>query len=279
MDDMTTWLITGCSTGLGRALAQAVLDRGDNAVVTARDAASVQDLAKAHPDTALALALDVTDSAQVAAAADRAEAIFGGVDVLVNNAGYGYRAAVEEADDADVQRLFATNFFGPVALIKAVLPGMRARRRGAIVNVSSIGARISPAGSGYYAATKAALEGMSFSLRKEVQPLGITVVAVEPGAFRTDFAGRSLTQSAQAIADYADTAGKRRKENDTVDGTQPGDPAKAAQAIITAVESPDAPALLVLGTDALGAFGAVLDAQRAELETWRELGASTDITE
>jgi NAD(P)-dependent dehydrogenase (short-subunit alcohol dehydrogenase family) len=277
MDDMTTWLITGCSTGLGRALAQAVLDRGDNAVVTARDAASVQDLAKAHPDTALALALDVTDSAQVAAAAERAEATFGGVDVLVNNAGYGYRAAVEEAGDADVQRLFATNFFGPVALIKAVLPGMRSRRRGAIVNISSIGARISPAGSGYYAATKAALEGMSFSLRKEVQPLGITVVAVEPGAFRTDFAGRSLTQSAEAIADYADTAGKRRKENDTVDGTQPGDPAKAAQAIITAVESPDAPALLVLGTDALGAFGAVLDAQRAELETWRELSASTDI--
>jgi NAD(P)-dependent dehydrogenase (short-subunit alcohol dehydrogenase family) len=277
MDDMTTWLITGCSTGLGRALAQAVLDRGDNAVVTARDAASVQDLAKAHPDTALALALDVTEPAQVAAAAERAEATFGGVDVLVNNAGYGYRAAVEEAGDADVQRLFATNFFGPVALIKAVLPGMRSRRRGAIVNISSIGARISPAGSGYYAATKAALEGMSFSLRKEVQPLGITVVAVEPGAFRTDFAGRSLTQSAEAIADYADTAGKRRKENDTVDGTQPGDPAKAAQAIITAVESPDAPALLVLGTDALGAFGAVLDAQRAELETWRELSASTDI--
>jgi NAD(P)-dependent dehydrogenase (short-subunit alcohol dehydrogenase family) len=279
MDDMTTWLITGCSTGLGRALARAVLDRGDNAVVTARDAASVQDLAKAHPDTALALALDVTDAAQVAAAAERAEATFGGVDVLVNNAGYGYRAAVEEADDADVQRLFATNFFGPVALIKAVLPGMRARRRGAIVNVSSIGARISPAGSGYYAATKAALEGMSFALRKEVQPLGITVVAVEPGAFRTDFAGRSLTQSAEAIADYAGTAGKRRKENDTVDGTQPGDPAKAAQAIIAAVESPDAPALLVLGTDALGAFGAVLDAQRAELETWRELSASTDITD
>jgi NAD(P)-dependent dehydrogenase (short-subunit alcohol dehydrogenase family) len=277
MDDMTTWLITGCSTGLGRALAQAVLDRGDNAVVTARDAGSVQDLAKAHPDTALALALDVTEPAQVAAAAERAEATFGGVDVLVNNAGYGYRAAVEEAGDADVQRLFATNFFGPVALIKAVLPGMRSRRRGAIVNISSIGARISPAGSGYYAATKAALEGMSFSLRKEVQPLGITVVAVEPGAFRTDFAGRSLTQSAEAIADYADTAGKRRKENDTVDGTQPGDPAKAAQAIITAVESPDAPALLVLGTDALGAFGAVLDAQRAELETWRELSASTDI--
>ena len=273
---MTTWLITGCSTGLGRSLAAAVLARGDNAIVTARDAAHVRDLEQAHPGTAVALSLDVTDPAQVAAATRRAEERFGAVDVLVNNAGYGYRAAVEEGDDADVQRLFATNFFGPVAMIKAVLPAMRARRRGAIVNISSIGARITPAGSGYYSATKAALEGMSGSLRKELRPLGITVMAVEPGAFRTDFAGRSLTQSAAPIADYAGTAGKRRKENDTVDGTQPGDPARAAQAIITAVEAADPPELLLLGTDALTAFAGVLDAQRTELETWRSLSAGTD---
>jgi len=202
---------------------------------------------------------------------------FGGVDVLVNNAGYGYRAAVEEGDDADVQRLFATNFFGPVALIKAVLPGMRERRSGAIVNVSSIGARICPPGSGYYAAAKAALEGMSGSLRKELRPLGITVMAVEPGAFRTDFAGRSLTQSAAAIADYADTAGRRRIENATDHGNQPGDPAKAAQAMITALESPEPPALLLLGTDAVTAFGAVLDAERAELTAWRKLSEGTDL--
>jgi NAD(P)-dependent dehydrogenase (short-subunit alcohol dehydrogenase family) len=270
-----TWLITGCSTGLGRALAEAVLARGDNAVVTARDAAKVQDLEKAYPDTARALALDVTDPTQVTAAVQQAEAHFGRVDVLVNNAGYGYRAAVEEGDDADVRRLFDTNFFGAVAMIKAVLPGMRARRAGAIVNVSSIGARITPAGSGYYSATKAALEGMSGSLRKELQPLGISVVAVEPGAFRTDFAGRSLTQSAEPIDDYADTAGKRRKENDTVHGTQPGDPAKAAQAIITAVAAPEPPALLLLGEDALTAFGSVLEAERAELEQWRDLTVST----
>ena len=270
-----TWLITGCSTGLGRALAEAVLARGDNAVVTARDAAKVQDLEKAHPDTARALALDVTDAAQVTAAVEQAEAHFGRVDVLVNNAGYGYRAAVEEGDDADVRRLFDTNFFGAVAMIKAVLPGMRARRAGAVVNVSSIGARITPAGSGYYSATKAALEGMSGSLRKELQPLGISVIAVEPGAFRTDFAGRSLTQSAEPIDDYADTAGKRRKENDTVHGTQPGDPAKAAQAIITAVASKEPPALLLLGEDALNAFSGVLDAERAELEQWRDLTVST----
>lgn len=274
---MTTWLITGSSTGLGRALAEAVLAEGGNAVVTARSPGSVEDLAKAYPESALALGLDVTDQAQIDDAVRTAEERFGGVDMLVNNAGYGYRAAVEEGDDADVQRLFATNLFGPVALIKAVLPGMRQRRRGVIVNISSIGARICPPGSGYYAASKAALEGISGSLRRELEPLGVKVMAVEPGAFRTDFAGRSLTQSATAIDDYAGTAGKRRKENDTVDGTQPGDPVKAARALITAVGSDSPPALLLLGTDAVGAFTAVLDSQRAELEAWRSLSTSTDL--
>jgi NAD(P)-dependent dehydrogenase (short-subunit alcohol dehydrogenase family) len=272
---MSTWLITGCSTGLGRSLAEEVLARGNNAVVTARDAAAVQDLVAANPDTALAVALDVTDSNQVAAAVRAAEDRFGGIDVLVNNAGYGYRAAVEEGDDADVQQLFATNFFGAVAMIKAVLPGMRSRRRGAIVNISSIGARLSAAGSGYYSASKAALEGMTSSLRKEVGPLGITAMSVEPGGFRTDFAGRSLQQSREAIADYAETAGKRRKENDTVHGTQPGDPAKAGAAIIAAVESADAPLLLLLGQDAVNGFRAVEQAQRAELDAWEQTSVST----
>ncbi|MFC9770290.1 MULTISPECIES: oxidoreductase [unclassified Pseudarthrobacter] len=275
---MTTWLITGCSTGLGRALAQAVLEAGHNAVVTARNAASVEDIAAAHPDTSLVLPLDVTDTAQVADAVQQAEARFGSVDVLVNNAGYGYRAAVEEADDGDIRSLFDTNFFGAVDMIKAVLPGMRARKSGAIFNISSIGARITPAGSGYYSATKAALEGLSGSLRNEVQPLGISVTAVEPGAFRTDFAGRSLTQSATPIGDYADTAGKRRKENDTMDGNQAGDPVKAAQAIVSVAESGNPPALLLLGTDAYGAFGMVADAQLAEREQWKDLSTSTDIT-
>lgn len=270
---MTTWLITGCSSGLGRALAEAVLARGDNAVVTARDEAALKDLAS---DRSLPLALDVTDPAQVTAAVRQAQDRFGEIDVLVNNAGYGYRAAVEEGDDADVQRLFATNFFGAVAMIKAVLPGMRARRSGTILNISSIGARICPAGSGYYSAAKAALEGMSGSLRKEVEPLGITVTAVEPGAFRTDFAGRSLTQSATAIADYAETAGKRRKENDTVHGTQPGDPARAARALITAVDSGRSPALLLLGSDAVTVIGKTLDDHRADIEQWRDLSVSTD---
>jgi NAD(P)-dependent dehydrogenase (short-subunit alcohol dehydrogenase family) len=272
---MPTWLITGCSTGLGRHLAEAVLGRGYNAIVTARDAAKVQDLVDAYPDTALALALDVTEDVQVANAVQQAEERFGSVDVLVNNAGYGYRAAVEEGEAPEVAKLFDTNFFGPVAMIKAVLPGMRARRDGAIVNISSIGARISPPGSGYYSATKAAIEAMSASLRRELEPLGITVTVVEPGGFRTDFAGRSLQQSRDAIADYADTAGRRRKEHDTAHGTQPGDPARAAQAIITAVEAPDSPFLLLLGKDALAGFRAVVEAQDKELEAWEELSLST----
>lgn len=186
---MPTWLITGCSTGLGRALAEAVIDAHHNAVVTARDAAKVADLADVAPDRVLAVALDVTKPDQIDSAVRQAEQRFGGVDVLVNNAGYGYRAAVEEGDDAEVRTLFETHFFGAVAMIKAVLPGMRARRSGAIVNVSSIGAQVMPVGSGYYAAAKAALEGMSGALRGELAPLGISVTVVEPGAFRTDFAG------------------------------------------------------------------------------------------
>jgi NAD(P)-dependent dehydrogenase (short-subunit alcohol dehydrogenase family) len=273
---MTTWLITGCSTGLGRALAEAVLEHGDNAVVTARDVSTVQDLADAHPETALALPLDVTDDGEVAAAVAAAEERFGAVDVLVNNAGYGYRAAVEEGEDSAVQTLFDTHVFGTARTIKAVLPGMRSRRSGTIVNLSSIGARICPEGSGYYAAVKAAIEALTLSLRKEVAPLGITAMVVEPGAFRTDFAGRSLTQSAEPIADYADTAGKRRKEHDTVHGTQKGDPAKAAAALIMVVESNDAPYMLLLGNDASDAFRAALDALRTEVDAWESVSRSTD---
>ncbi|WP_055403336.1 MULTISPECIES: oxidoreductase [unclassified Mycobacterium] len=273
---MATWLITGCSTGLGRALAQAVIGSGHNAVVTARDAAKVADLVDAAPDRALAVTLDVTDPAHVASAVRQADDRFGGVDVLVNNAGYGYRAAIEEGDDAEVRTLFDTHFFGSVAMIKAVLPGMRARRSGAIVNISSIGATVTPVGSGYYAAAKAAIEGMSGALRGELAPLGISVTVVEPGAFRTDFAGRSLIQSATVIDDYADTAGKRRKENDTMHGNQAGDPAKAAAAIIAAVESAEPPGFLLLGPDALALYRHVADARATEIANWEELTSGTN---
>jgi NAD(P)-dependent dehydrogenase (short-subunit alcohol dehydrogenase family) len=273
---MSTWLITGCSTGLGRTLAEAVVGAGHDAVVTARDVARVADLVDAAPERVLAVALDVTDPGQVASAVRQADERFGGVDVLVNNAGYGYRAAVEEGDDADVRALFETHFFGTVAMIKAVLPGMRARRSGAIVNISSIGAQLTPVGSGYYAAAKAAVEGMSGALRGELAPLGISVTVVEPGAFRTDFAGRSLTQSATVIDDYADTAGQRRKERDTMDGNQPGDPAKAGAAIIAAVESPAPPAFLLLGADALAAYRYIADGRASQIANWEKLTAGTD---
>jgi NAD(P)-dependent dehydrogenase (short-subunit alcohol dehydrogenase family) len=274
---MSTWLITGCSTGLGRALAEAVIGAGHNAVVTARDVGRVADLAQGSEARVLALALDVTDSVQVTNTVSQAEEKFGGIDVLVNNAGYGYRAAVEEGDEADIRKLFETQFFGAVAMIKAVLPGMRARRSGAIVNISTIGVQLMPAGSGYYAASKAALEAMSGSLYGELKPLGISVIVVEPGAFRTDFAGRSLTQSSTVIEDYAETAGKRRKEHDTVHGTQPGDPAKAAKAIIAAVESDESPAFLLLGNDALNTYRRLAAARLDSIEAWESLTTSTDI--
>ncbi len=276
---MATWLITGCSTGLGRAFAHAALQRGHNVVVTARDVGAVQDIADAHPDTSLAVALDVTDDDAVAAAVAAAEQRFGGVDVLVNNAGYGYRAAVEEGEDGPVQVLFDTHVFGTVRTIKAVLPGMRARRSGTIVNLSSIGARVCPEGSGYYAAVKAAIEALTLSLRKEVAPLGITAMTVEPGGFRTDFAGRSLRQAETPIADYANTAGRRRKEHDTADGTQPGDPARGAQVLVDVVESGTAPYLLMLGNDASDAVRAALDKIREDLDTWETVSRSTDFVD
>src|ERR1700752_1379739 len=273
---MSPWLITGCSTGLGRALAEAVIGAGHKAVVTARDVGKVADLAEANPGRVLAVALDVTKPDQVASAVQRAEERFGGIDVLVNNAGYGYRAAVEEGDDAEVRTLFETHFFGTIAMIKAVLPGMRARRSGAIVNISSIGAPVTPVGSGYYSAAKAAIEGMSGALRGELAPLGISVTVVEPGAFRTDFAGRSLIESATVIADYAATAGQRRKEHDSMHGNQPGAPAKAGAAIIAAVESGEPPAFLLLGPDALGAYRAITDARAGEIAKWEQLTAGTN---
>ena len=274
---MSTWLITGCSTGFGRALAEAVIGAGHNAVVTARDVAKVADLADTATQRVLPVALDVTKPDQVTAAVQRADERFGGIDVLVNNAGYGYRAAVEEGDDAEVRTLLETHFFGTVAMIKAVLPDMRARRSGAIVNISSIGATVTPVGSGYYSAAKAAIEGMSGALRGELAPLGISVTVVEPGAFRTDFAGRSLVQSATVIDDYAGTAGQRRKENDTMDGSQAGDPTKAASAIIAAVESNEPPGFLLLGPDALALYRYVADARAEEIAKWEQVTSGTNL--
>jgi NAD(P)-dependent dehydrogenase (short-subunit alcohol dehydrogenase family) len=276
---MTTWLITGASSGLGAALARAVLKQGDNAVITARNPDHLADITTEYPETSLAVALEVADHDQVAAAVAAATDRFGGVDVLVNNAGHGYRAAVEEAAVDEVDELFATNFFGPVDLIKQVLPQMRQRRSGAIVNVSSIGAPRSNPASGYYTATKAALEGMSDALNREVAPLGIRVMVIEPGAFRTDFSGRSLAQSRTVIDDYAETAGKRRKENDTSHGTQQGDPDRAARVIIDTVQGETAPFRLLLGSDAITIVRDELQGRLDEIDAWAHVSATTDFTD
>jgi NAD(P)-dependent dehydrogenase (short-subunit alcohol dehydrogenase family) len=271
------WLITGCSKGLGRALAAQVLAKGYRVVVTARRAADIADLVAAHGDAVLAVELDVTDPAQISAAVSAAEDRFSGVDVLVNNAGYGYLAAIEEGEDADVRALFETDLFGPLNLVKAVLPGMRARRRGHIVNISSIGGLVTYPGVGYYHMVKFGIEAMSETLAKEVAPLGIGVTVVAPGAFRTDFRGpASIKQSATRIDDYGDTAGKSRAGTQAGHGKQAGDPMRGARAIITAVEAERAPVHLLIGGDALDQLRGKLDGLRRETDAWEEITRSTD---
>lgn len=271
-----TWLITGCSSGLGRHLAETVLASGANAVVTARDTAAVSDIVARYPGTALALALDIDRDESAQQAVTDTLARFGMIDVLVNNAGYSYRAAIEEGEGPEIEALFRTNLFGALKMIKSTLPAMRARRTGTIVNISSIAGQLSVAGSGYYSATKFALEGLSEALRKELAPLGIRVLIVEPGALRTDFSGRSLRGSRIAIDDYAETVGPRRKENDRSDGTQRGDPAKAARALLDIVNAAEMPARLLLGSDAVEIVAAELSARLAEIERWTPISNSID---
>jgi len=241
------WFITGCSAGFGRALAEQVLKLGYRCVVTARDLVRIRDLADAYPKMALALQLEVTDAAQRQRAVADAEARFGGIDVLVNNAGYGYLAAAEEGEEPEVRAMFETNFYALVGMMQRVLPGMRARGRGHIVNISSVGGLVGNPSSGFYNATKFAVEGLSEALAKEVAPLGIRVTLIEPGPFRTDFQGRSIHAVRAPIDAYAKTAGARRAQLKASSGKQPGDPVRAAAAIIQAVESPNPPLHLVLG--------------------------------
>ncbi|MCI0142642.1 SDR family NAD(P)-dependent oxidoreductase [Arthrobacter bambusae] len=272
---MTTWLITGASSGLGRALAEHVLAAGHQVVATVRKTSALDDLAAAYPDTAMIAALDVTDSFSIDAAVTTAEERFGGIDVLVNNAGYGYTAAVEEGEDEAVARLFATNFFGPVEMIKATLPGMRRRGKGLIVNISSVGVRITIPGGGYYSAAKAALEGLSGSLRKEVEPLGLRVMVVEPGSFRTGFRGRSADRSAVRIDAYDQVLGRT---GNSAPSPQRGAPDQAAAAILHAAEDVKPPKLLVLGSDALDGFRAAAADAARDVDRFEQLSRSTDTT-
>ncbi len=270
------WFITGCSTGFGRDLARLVLDRGWRAVVTARDADRVADLVEGHDDIALALALDVNDQAQVEAAVAAAKAKFGRIDVLVNNAGYGYQATAEEGDEAEIRAQFDTNVFGLFAITRAVLPIMRAQGSGNIVNFTSVAGLIGFPGSGYYAASKHAVEGWSDALLAEVGPLGIGVTCVEPGPFRTDWAGRSLRQTPSQIADYADTAGARMAGTKDVSGAQAGDPVRAGEAIIAAVGQDVPPRHLVLGAFGYEAVTAKLRERLAAIEAARDTSLGAD---
>ena len=270
------WFITGCSTGFGRELARLVLERGGKAIVTARDKARVADLAAGAGDRALALDLDVTDAEQVAAAVASAHERFGRIDVLVNNAGYGYQATVEEGDEAEIRAQFDANVFGLFAMTRAVLPGMRERQQGHVISITSVAGFAGFPGSGYYAATKHAVEGWSDALAAEVAPLGIAVTCVAPGPFRTDWAGRSLRQTPSRIAAYADAAGARLKATAAGSGSQAGDPVRAAEAMIRITQTDKPPRHLVLGAVGLDAVTKRLRASLDEIEAWREVGAATD---
>jgi len=275
-EDKPVWFITGCSTGFGRELARATLDRGYRVVVTARKPAEIADLAVGHEARALILQLDVTKPEEIAAAVAAAQARFGRIDVLVNNAGIGYFGAVEESDDDEVRRMFEINFWGLANMTRAVLPGMRARRSGHIVNISSMGGVRGAPGVGYYNATKFGLEGLSEALAEEAAPLGIKVLIVEPSGFRTDWAGRSANETKHPIADYDSTAGARQRQIRGYSGKQPGDPARAAAAIVEAVEAPNAPLRLMLGKAALAAGRAKVESLKRDFESWAEVSEAAD---
>ncbi|TDE14993.1 oxidoreductase [Jiangella asiatica] len=270
------WLVTGASSGFGRAITEAALAAGDSVAGAVRRPGALDDLAKRHPDRLATIELDVTDTAAapgaVAAAVDR----FGRIDVLVNNAGRALIGAAEETTDAELRELMDVHFFGPAALVRAVLPVLRRQRSGAIVQISSMGGRLAFAGVSAYSATKFALEGYSEALAAELAPFGITVLIVEPGAFRTGLHGGAMRMSAVNPA-YDDVVGPVRAMQDGFDGAQPGDPAKAAAAIRAALDAENPPLRLPLGNDAADAVDASLNRLRAEFDAWETASRGTDL--
>jgi NAD(P)-dependent dehydrogenase (short-subunit alcohol dehydrogenase family) len=275
MNENRVWLITGASSGFGRAIAEAALDRGDRVVATARDAGQLNNLAT--DDGVHVIALDVTDPEQRLGAVDQAVETFGRIDVLVNNAGRTQVGAVEETTDDELRSLFELHFFAPVALTRAVLPHMRAQGGGAIVQMSSVGGQITAPGFGAYCATKFALEGITQALYDEVAPFGIRTLIVEPGAFRTGLFRPDAAYQSQPMAEYAQTVGPTRHYVSGGHGSQPGDPAKAAQAILRALDADEPPLRLVLGGDAIDNIRARLDQLTGELARWEEVGRGTSI--
>ncbi|MES2057984.1 MAG: oxidoreductase [Pseudomonadota bacterium] len=271
----TTFLITGVSSGLGRAFAQGALAAGHRVIGTVRRPGDADSFAALAPDRAHPLVLDVTDFDAIPAAVAAAERRAGPIDVLVNNAGYGHEGVLEESSMDDLQRQFAANVFGPVAMVKAVLPGMRERRRGHIVNVTSMGGFITMPGISFYCGSKFALEGISDALGKEVAAFGIRVTALAPGQFRTDWAGRSMARTPRSIADYDAVMDPIRAGRQAKSGNQPGDPAKAAQALLAVVAADNPPVRLFLGDDALELVDRKLDGMRAEIAAWEALSRAT----
>jgi len=268
---MGRWLITGCSTGIGREIARAALEAGHSVAVTARNVDAVADFVDQFGDRALALPLDVTDRDQITSAVGSVEKTFGGIDVLVNNAGYGYMAAVEEGEDAEVRKLFDTNYFGVVDTLKAVLPDMRARRSGHVINISSMTGLVANPPNAYYSSTKFALEALTEALAKEVGPLGIKVTAIEPGAFRTDWAARSMQESSTPIGDYDDNVGARKTLIKQFADHLPGDPRKVAEAVLMVAGLDEPPLRLLLGRDVLAAVREKIADLTASINHWESV--------
>ena len=270
------WFITGASRGIGARIAEAALAQGDAVVATARDAATVEQRLGTQPGL-LAVALDVTDEAQAAIAVGAALDRFGRIDVLVNNAGYGLLGAVEEASADEVRRLYDTNVFGLLNVTRAVLPQMRERRSGHVINISSLGGYQSAAGFGVYCSTKFAVEGLTEALHAELAPLGIRATVVEPGYFRTDFLeSQSLATSPRVLGDYAATAGAVRERAKQISLSQPGDPERLAQALLALVDAKTPPLRLPLGTDTLQVIADKHAFVERETAAWRGVAASTD---
>jgi NAD(P)-dependent dehydrogenase (short-subunit alcohol dehydrogenase family) len=264
------WFITGCSTGFGRHLAMEALQQGNQVAVTSRNTDDVKDIVSQFPDKAVAIKLDVTKAEEVAAAVKQAQERFGRIDVLVNNAGIGYFGAIEESEEAEYRRMFEINFFGLATVTNAVLPIMRAQRSGHIINISSIGGMVAFPGVGFYNATKFAVTGYSEALAKEAAPLGIKVTVIAPSGFRTDWAGRSANNTKIVIDDYAATAHTNQNTIRGYSGNQPGDPVRAAKAIIKVVEADKPPVRLLLGAGALkGARNKIAEMQQ-DIDTWQE---------
>jgi len=273
------WLITGCSTGFGREIALAALEHGDSVVVTARRLEAVSDICDRYPHQTLAAALDVTDPVQIDAVLNSAIEHFGGIDVLVNNAGYGYVGAIEEGEEEAVRQLFETNFFGALALTKAVLPQMRERGSGHIINNSSQAGLMSNPGTGYYSASKYALEGLMEALGKEVAVFGIKVCSVQPGAFRTDWSGRSMQRTQTPLEAYSEHVGSRLDMIAEMDGQQPGDPVRAAKVFVDLAYMETPPPQLLLGAGVLATYREKLATQQSSLDTWEAVTQGVDYTQ